>query len=121
MKVILYLILVAITVASCQECCTVYIVITESSSDDTSVESCNITLTQLIDLLNSTNNKSMNCFSSMKIDFQSDIMATGNETFVGRKLSFKNISRVVINGEPNATINCQELFSFEFVDVYLWR
>ena len=118
MKVILVLILVAITVASYQECCTLYVVITESSSDDTSVESCNITLTQLINLLNSTYNKSMNCFSSKKIEFQSSITATGNETFsVDRKLSFKNISRVVINGEPNATINCQELFSFEFVDV----
>ena len=111
MKVII-LILVAITVASCcQERCMMYEVIIDDDE-----ESCNITLTQLINLLNSTNEGNY-CFSSMKIELQSSITATANKTFMDRKLSFKNFSRITINGHPNEIFNCQEFFIFEFVDV----
>lgn len=122
MKTILYLLLLVITVATCQECCTitVTVVLPESSSDDASTGTCNITLSHHQLMLNLTQNENMNCSSYMKIEFQSGIhqlTATENETVVNRKLSFKNISSVIITGQPNATINCQELFSFEFIDV----
>ena len=119
MKVNLYyFILIAITVAFCgQQCCTMYVAIT----DDTSTQSCNVTLSQLINLLNSTesDNESINCFLiiSKKIELQSDIIASGNETFVDSKLSFKNFSTIIINGQTNETFNCEEVFTFEFVDV----
>ena len=90
-------------------------------TDDTSTQSCNVTLSQLINLLNSTesDNESIICFLiiSKKIELQSDIIASGNETFVDSKLSFKNFSTIIINGQTNETFNCEEVFTFEFVDV----
>ena len=108
-----------VTVAtSCQECCTWYVVLTQPSWHDPC--SCNVTLSYLqYNLYVAANANASTCFGR-KIVFQSGIHQVTRSVHGCQELLFKDMKNVIIQGQPDVTINCKDMV-FYFVNVSAFK
>ena len=109
---ILILRFISVINSSCSLQCKRYVIVTEQSINQTSVDNCTCSLKELVELTSNLN------FSvgDKELTFQPGVHYTEGDDRRREQLQFQNIKNVTIRGQPNASVQCNIYFAI-FRDV----